>query len=83
MQIGLARGLFETTAGAGLTVKFIEGVAHDRAISADEVESEFFGTIRPLVIAAALRNDGRGGPLSSATNGAALRVEGGVVRSIL
>jgi NAD(P)-dependent dehydrogenase (short-subunit alcohol dehydrogenase family) len=105
MQLALARGLAETTAGTAVTVnsvlagptrsdgveKFVDQIAHSRGIEPSSVEKEFFATVRPssllkrfasieevasLVIFMA-------SPLSSATNGAALRVDGGVIRSII
>jgi len=105
MQLALARGLAETTAGTAVTVnsvlagptrsdgveKFVDQIAHSRSIERSSVEKEFFATVRPssllrrfasieevasLVIFMA-------SPLSSATNGAALRVDGGVIRSII
>jgi len=60
-HVGLARGLAETTAGTGVTVNsvlagptrsegvagFVEAVARQRGVGADEVEREFFRTMRP------------------------------------
>ncbi len=105
MQVALARGLAETTAGTNVTVnsilagptrsegveKFITEVASEKGISPAEVEKEFFKNIRPSSLlkrfatideVAAMVNF-IASELSSATNGAALRVEGGVVRAIL
>ncbi len=100
-QVGLARGLAETTAGTGVTVNSVlagptgsEGVeqlARQRGVGAQEVEREFFQTARPSSL---LRRFARpdevaalvafvASPLSSATNGAALRADGGVVRAAL
>jgi len=71
--------------------KFVDQIAHSQGIERSSVEKEFFATVRPsslikrfasieevasLVIFMA-------SPLSSATNGAALRVDGGVIRSII
>ena len=105
MQVALARGLADTTAGTGVTVnsvlagptrsegveRFLKDIAASRGITAEEVEKEFFKNVRPssllqrfataeevAVMVAYLAS-----PISSATNGAALRVEGGVIRSIL
>jgi NAD(P)-dependent dehydrogenase (short-subunit alcohol dehydrogenase family) len=105
MQIALARGLAETTSGTGVTVntilpgptrsegveKFLHDVARDRKIGVEQVEKEFFHTMRPSSIIQRFATTEEvaalttfvASPLSSATNGAALRVEGGVVRSIL
>src|SRR5438477_336586 len=60
-QVGLARGLAETTAGTGVTVNsvlagptrsegvagFVEQLARQRGLGAQEVEREFFQTARP------------------------------------
>jgi NAD(P)-dependent dehydrogenase (short-subunit alcohol dehydrogenase family) len=104
MQVALARGLAETTAGTAVTVnsvlagptrsegveKFIADMAKTKNVTPDDIEKEFFRTARPgsllqrfatadevaaLVVFVA-------SPLSSATNGAALRAEGGVLLSI-
>jgi NAD(P)-dependent dehydrogenase (short-subunit alcohol dehydrogenase family) len=71
--------------------KFIADVAEQKGITPAEVEKEFFKSIRPssllkrfattdevAALAAFVASE-----LSSATNGAALRVEGGVLQSIL
>lgn len=104
-QLAISRGLAETTAGTGVTVNSVlpgptasEGVNEfvDRMAAASkqtkaELETEFFGNIRPSSL---LRRFARPeevaalvvfvcSPLASATNGAALRADGGVVRSIL
>jgi NAD(P)-dependent dehydrogenase (short-subunit alcohol dehydrogenase family) len=78
------------TASEG-AVDFVAGVAKERSLTPKQVETEFFKSVRPsslikrfatveevanLVVFVA-------SPLSSATNGAALRVDGGVVRSIV
>jgi NAD(P)-dependent dehydrogenase (short-subunit alcohol dehydrogenase family) len=105
MQVALARGLAETTAGTAVTVNSIlagptrsEGVegfliqmAKSQGIAVDAVERNFFRTARPSSILQRFATTDEvaamtvfvASPLSSATNGAALRVEGGVVRSIL
>jgi len=105
MQVALARGLAETTAGTGVTVnsvlagptrsegveKFIADTAKTKNATIAEVEQDFFRTVRPgSLLQRFARTDEVAAlvafvasPLSSATNGAALRVEGGVVGSIL
>src|SRR5438067_5588081 len=105
MQVALARGLAETTAGTGVTVnsvlagptrsegveKFIADTAKTKNATIAEVEQEFFRTVRPgSLLQRFARTDEVAAlvafvasPLSSATNGAALRVEGVVVGSIL
>ena len=105
MQVALARGLAETTAGTEVTVnsvlagptrsegveKFITELAKSRGKSPEEVEKEFFRTTRPTSLLRRFATTEEvaalvafvASPMSSATNGAALRVDGGVVRSIL
>jgi NAD(P)-dependent dehydrogenase (short-subunit alcohol dehydrogenase family) len=105
MQVALARGLAETTAGTGVTVnsvlagptrsegveKFITDLAKTNKVSPAEVEKEFFNTSRPSSLLRRFATPDEvaalvafvASPLSSATNGAALRAEGGLVRSIL
>ena len=105
MQIALARGMAETTAGTGVTVnsvlagptrsegveKFIADLAKANKVSPAEVEKEFFHTARPSSLLQRFATPDEvaalvtflASPLSSATNGAALRAEGGLVRSIL
>jgi NAD(P)-dependent dehydrogenase (short-subunit alcohol dehydrogenase family) len=104
MQVALARGLAETTAGTAVTVnsvlagptrsegveKFIIDMARTKNITPDEIEKEFFRTARPGSLLQRFASPDEvaalvtfvASPLSSATNGAALRVEGGVLRSI-
>ena len=105
MQVALARGLAETTAGSGVTVnsvlagptrsegaeKFLNDMARSRGVGTDAIEKEFFRTVRPSSLLQRFATVDEiaamvtfvASPLSSATNGAALRVDGGVVRSIL
>lgn len=105
MQIALARGLAETTAGTGVTVnsilvgptksegveQFIADMAKSKNISAQQVEADFFKTVRPSSLLQRFATPDEiaslvtfvASPLSCATNGAALRVEGGLVRSVL
>ena len=105
MQVALARGLAETTAGTAVTVnsvlagptrsegveKFIVDMAKTKNVTPDDIEKEFFRTARPgsLLQRFATADEVAAlvafvaSPLSSATNGAALRAEGGVLRSIL
>jgi NAD(P)-dependent dehydrogenase (short-subunit alcohol dehydrogenase family) len=104
-QLALARGLAETTVGTNVTVNsvlpgptrsegvenFIQGLALDQSITAEQVEKEFFEKIRPSSLIERFATPEEvaalvafvASPLSSATNGAALRVDGGVVRSIV
>jgi NAD(P)-dependent dehydrogenase (short-subunit alcohol dehydrogenase family) len=69
---------------------FIQGLASDQSISREQVEKEFFEKTRPSSLIKRFATPSEvaalvafvASPLSSATNGAALRVDGGVVRSI-
>jgi NAD(P)-dependent dehydrogenase (short-subunit alcohol dehydrogenase family) len=105
MQLALARGLAETTAGSGVTVNsilagptwsegvegFVSQMAKSRGVEPFVVEKEFFETVRPSSLLKRFATAEEvaalvafvASPLSSATNGAALRVDGGVVRSII
>lgn len=70
---------------------FLQGLATSRGIDLAQVEKEFFQTVRPSSLLQRFASCEEVAalvvyicsPLASATNGAALRVEGGVVRSIL
>jgi NAD(P)-dependent dehydrogenase (short-subunit alcohol dehydrogenase family) len=105
MQLALARGLAETTAGTGVTVnsilagptrsegvqRFLRDMARSRGVKPAVIEKEFFETVRPSSLLKRFAETSEvaplvafiASPLSSATNGAALRVEGGVIRSII
>lgn len=71
--------------------KFVDDIATSRKISAADFEKEFFRTVRPSSIIQRFATPEEvaalvvfvASPLSSATNGAALHVDGGTVRSIL
>jgi NAD(P)-dependent dehydrogenase (short-subunit alcohol dehydrogenase family) len=104
MQVALARGLAETTAGTAVTVnsvlagptrsegveKFLIDMAKTKNVTPAEIEKEFFRTTRPSSLLQRFATIDEiaalvtfvASPLSSATNGAALRVDGGVLRSI-
>jgi NAD(P)-dependent dehydrogenase (short-subunit alcohol dehydrogenase family) len=104
-QLAIARGLAELTAGTAVTVNsvlagptrsegvgtFIENIAHDRHLTADQVEKDFFENIRPSSLLKRFTTTEEVAalvtficsPLSSGTNGAALRVDGGVVSAIV
>ncbi len=70
---------------------FIRDLASDQHISSGQVEQEFFAKMRPSSLIQRFATTEEvaalvayvASPLSSATNGAALRVDGGVVRSML
>ncbi|MBL1175272.1 SDR family NAD(P)-dependent oxidoreductase [Pantanalinema sp. GBBB05] len=70
---------------------FIQGLAKERNMSPAQVEQEFFQTTRPSSLLQRFATTEEvaalvafvASPRSSATNGAALRVDGGVVRSII
>jgi NAD(P)-dependent dehydrogenase (short-subunit alcohol dehydrogenase family) len=104
-QIAVARGLAESVAGSGVTVNsilagptasegasaFVERMAKEQNASKEEVEKQFFATVRPTSllkrfetpeeVAAVVAFVASG--QSIAINGAAVRAEGGVIRSIL
>lgn len=69
---------------------FIEGLAKEQNISPEQVEKEFFTKMRPSSLIQRFATTSEvaalvafvASPVASAINGAALRVEGGVVRSI-
>jgi NAD(P)-dependent dehydrogenase (short-subunit alcohol dehydrogenase family) len=66
-------------------------VAKTKGIATAEVEKDFFKSVRPSSLLQRFANIEEvaalaafvASPLSSATNGAALRADGGVLRSIL
>jgi NAD(P)-dependent dehydrogenase (short-subunit alcohol dehydrogenase family) len=70
---------------------FVKNMATQQGKSTAEVEKEFFKNVRPSSLLQRFATNEEvanlvayvASPLSSATNGAALRVDGGVVRSIL
>jgi len=105
MQLALARGLAEMTAGTDVTVnsvlagptrsegveKLLDQIAESRGVERSMAEKEFFATIRPSSLLKRFASADEvaslvtfiASPLSAATNGAALRVEGGLLRSII
>ena len=70
---------------------FVKNMAKEQGKSPEQVEKEFFQNVRPSSLLQRFATNEEvanlvtyvASPLSSATNGAALRVDGGVVRSIL
>ncbi|MEH2056313.1 MAG: SDR family NAD(P)-dependent oxidoreductase [Nostoc sp.] len=71
--------------------EFITKLAQERGISPTEVEAEFFQNVRPSSLIKRFATNEEvaaivvylSSPVASATNGAALRVDGGVIRSIV
>src|SRR2546426_6486604 len=78
------------TASEGVNT-FVEELAHDQKTTRREVEKQFFQNMRPTSLLKRMAEPEEVAnlvtfvcsPLSSATNGAALRADGGVVRSII
>jgi NAD(P)-dependent dehydrogenase (short-subunit alcohol dehydrogenase family) len=78
------------TASEG-AITFVESLARDQRTTRQEVERAFFQNMRPTSLLKRMVAPEEVAnlvtfvcsPLSSATNGAALRVDGGVVRSII
>lgn len=72
-------------------IDFVEGLAKSKGISVEAVEKDFFETVRPSSLIKRFATPEEvanmvvyvSSPLASATNGAALRVEGGCVKSIV
>jgi NAD(P)-dependent dehydrogenase (short-subunit alcohol dehydrogenase family) len=70
---------------------FVESLARDQKVTRQEVENQFFQNVRPSSLLKRMARPEEVAnlvtfvcsPLSSATNGAALRADGGVVRSIV
>jgi NAD(P)-dependent dehydrogenase (short-subunit alcohol dehydrogenase family) len=104
-QLAVSRGLAETVAGTGVTVnavlpgptrsegveKFVEQVGRQSGKSFEQMEKDFFRTMRPSsLLKRFARNEEVANMVvylsseqASATTGASVRVDGGVVRSIL
>jgi NAD(P)-dependent dehydrogenase (short-subunit alcohol dehydrogenase family) len=102
-QIAVARGLAELTKGTNVTVNtvlpgptlsegvggFIENLANGKGITTDEVEKDFFQTMRPTSLLRRFIEPDEiaslvtylASDLSIATNGATVRADGGVVKS--
>ncbi|MEH2078656.1 MAG: SDR family NAD(P)-dependent oxidoreductase [Nostoc sp.] len=70
---------------------FINNLAQERGITRTDVEAEFFQNVRPSSLIKRFATNEEvaaivvylSSPVASATNGAALRVDGGVIRSIV
>lgn len=104
MQVSLARGLSGLTTGTGVTVntvlpgptwsegveQFVKDLARDQNKSAEQVEKEFFVSMRPNSLLRRFITTEEiastvaylASPRSAATNGAALRAEGGLLHSL-
>ena len=78
------------TASEGVTV-FVDRMASSEGVDKKQFEKEFFKSVRPSSLLQRFASSEEvanmvvylSSPLASATNGAAIRVDGGVVRSIL
>jgi NAD(P)-dependent dehydrogenase (short-subunit alcohol dehydrogenase family) len=104
-QLAISRGLAELTVGTGVTVntvlpgptrsegvdQFVAQMAKQKSITSEEVEKDFFKTIRPSSLIQRFATCEEVAAMvvyvcsesASATNGASLRVEGGLLRSIV
>lgn len=104
-QLALARGLAEDSVGTGVTVnsvlpgptrsegvaQFVKDMARTQGKSVEEVEADFFATVRPSSLIKRFASVEEVANMviyvcseqASATTGAALRVDGGCVRSII
>ncbi len=102
---GLARGLAKVLAGTGVTVnsilpgptmtegaeEFIKGLADDRGVSFEKMQSLFFEENRPSSLTRRFAHPDEVANMcvyiaseqASSTSGAALRVEGGIVETII
>jgi NAD(P)-dependent dehydrogenase (short-subunit alcohol dehydrogenase family) len=103
-QVAIARGVAQTVVATGVTVnsvlvgptasegasEFVQNMARQQAISAGEVEKQFFATIRPTSLLKRFESPDEiaavvafvASTQSVAINGAAVRAEAGVVQSI-
>jgi len=104
-QLSISRGLAELTKKTNVTVNsvlpgptksegvsnFVNELAESKGKTADEMEDEFFKTIRPTSIIQRFTTVDEiaqmitflASPLSSATNGASIRVDGGLLKTIV
>ena len=104
-QLAISRGLAELTKGTNVTVNsvlpgptlsegvggFIENLAKSQNKTNEEIETDFFKTMRPTsIIQRFLTTDEianmivyLASPLASATNGAAIRAEGGLLKTAI
>jgi len=104
-QVSLARGMAELTAGTNVTVnsvlvgptrsegveQFVAGLAKDKGLTPEQVEREFFKTMRPTSLIKRFEMPEEVaavvtflcGQAASAINGAAVRAEGGLLKGML
>jgi len=104
-QLAVARGLAETVAGTGVTVnavlpgptrsegveQFVEQVGRQSGKSFDQMEKDFFRTMRPSSLIKRFATNEEVANMvvylaseqASATTGANVRVDGGVIRAII
>lgn len=104
-QLAIARGLAELTKGTNVTVNsvlpgptlsegvggFIDNLARDQNKTTEQVEEDFFKTMRPTSIIQRFLSVDEvanmvtylSSPLASATNGAAIRAEGGLLKGAI
>ena len=104
-QLAISRGLAELTKGTNVTVNsvlpgptlsegvggFIDQLAKDQNKTVEQIEEEFFKTMRPTSIIQRFLTPDEvanmvtylASPLASATNGAAIRAEGGLLKTML
>jgi NAD(P)-dependent dehydrogenase (short-subunit alcohol dehydrogenase family) len=104
-QVALARGMAELTAGTAVTVnsvlvgptrsegveQFVAGLAKDQGLTPEQVEREFFKTMRPTSLIKRFETPEEVaavvtflcGQAASAVNGAAIRAEGGLLKGML
>lgn len=103
--LAVSRGLAELTKGTNITVnailpgptnsegvvQFIKQLAESKGITPQQVEDDFFKTVRPTSLIQRFEDVAEvanlvtyiSSPLASAINGSALRVDGGVIKTIL
>ncbi|WP_245803511.1 SDR family NAD(P)-dependent oxidoreductase [Daejeonella lutea] len=104
-QLAIARGLAQLTKDSNVTVNsilpgptrskgvgtFIDDLARTENKSVDDVEKDFFTTMRPTSLIQRFASVEEiadtvvyfSSPLAAATNGASIRVDGGLIKSIL
>lgn len=103
-QLAVARGIAESLVGTNITVnsvlpgptrsegvnQFIDSLGKQQDKTAEEIEKEFFATVRPSSLIKRFASSEEvanmvaylSSPLASATHGSSVHVDGGIVRSI-